>query len=297
MNLVMPLLTAVSPVIIVFYGGTLVLQGEITLGTFAAFFGYVMLVTGPVRMFGMSLSTFTAGAAGTERIYDVLDYEPEIRDEPNENIPEQIHGRLVFKNLTYHHPGASRPTLKDISIDIETGETIAFLGRIGSGKSTILKSVVRLINTPEGQVFIDGHDICEFPIKRLRTVATLVPQDPFLFSETIRVNLTYDDPERPNRPIWNAADAAVMTETIRAFKEGLETAVGERGLTLSGGQKQRSTLARGLIREAPILLMDDCFSSVDTQTEEQILAGLQRFASGKNDTTYFASRIYSPSRR
>lgn len=294
MNLVMPLLTALSPVIVVFYGGTLVLQDQITVGTFAAFFGYLMLVTGPVRMFGMSLSTFTAGAAGTERIYEVLDNEPEIQDEPNEHIPDLIRGRLVFKNLTYHHPGASRPTLKDISITIQSGETIAFLGRIGSGKSTILKSVVRLINTPEGQVFIDDHDIREFPIHKLRTVATLVPQDPFLFSETIRANLTYDEPERPDEPIWNAADAAVISDTIRAFQEGLKTAVGERGLTLSGGQKQRSTLARGLIREAPILLMDDCFSSVDTQTEEQILGGLQRLREGK--TTLLISHRVSTAR-
>ena len=225
----------------------------------------------------------------------MLDNEPEIQDSPNnDDIPEIIRGRLAFKNLTYHHPGASRPTLKDISINIEPGETIAFLGRIGSGKSTILKSVVRLINTPNGQVFIDDHDICEFSIKRLRTVAALVPQDPFLFSETIRANLTYDDPERPDEPIWNAADAAVMSDTIRAFQEGLKTAVGERGLTLSGGQKQRSTLARGLIREAPILLMDDCFSSVDTQTEEQILRGLQRLRQGK--TTLLISHRVSTAR-
>lgn len=294
MNLIMPLLTAVSPVIILFYGGSLVLSGEITLGTFAAFFSYLVMVTGPVRMLGMSLAMFTSAAAGSERLFEVLDNEPEIRDEPNDNIPDQIKGRVEFRNLTYRHPGAARPTIENINIDIQAGETVAFLGRVGSGKSTIFRAAVRLLATPRNSVFIDGHDICDFPIRRLREVATLIPQDPFLFSETIRANLTYDDPDRPDEPIWNAADAAVLAQTIEQFEAGLMTAVGERGITLSGGQKQRSTLARGLIREAPILLMDDCFSSVDTETEERILSGLQRLRAGK--TTLLISHRVSTAR-
>ena len=299
-NLVMPLITSISPVIIMVYGGALVLAGEITVGTFVAFFAYMMMVTMPVRMIGMSLAMFTASAAGAQRIFEVLDHRPEIDDEPNDSIPEGITGRVTFRNLSFSHPDTDALAIDDVNIDIAPGETVAFLGRVGSGKSTLLRSVVRLVNTPRGTVFIDGHDVCDFPIGRLRATATMVPQDPFLFSETLRANLTYDDPTREDEPIWNAADAASLSEAIREFHDGLMTAVGERGITLSGGQKQRSTLARGLIREAPILLMDDCFSSVDTETEERILGGLQRLREGRTtllishrvSTVRHANRIF-----
>jgi len=180
------------------------------------------------------------------------------------------------------------------------GETIAFLGRVGSGKSTLLKSVVRLVDTPTGQVFIDGVDIRDIPLRHLRAIATLVPQDPFLFSSSLRENLTYDNPERGLESINEAADAAGLTDAIAEFTDGMDTIVGERGQTLSGGQKQRATLARGLIRKAPILLLDDCFSSVDTETEEKILSGLSRMRSGlttllishRVSTARHADRIY-----
>ena len=293
-NLVMPLLTSVSPVIILFYGGALVLNGELSVGTFIAFFSYMMMVTMPVRWIGMSLAMFTGSAAGAQRIFEVLDYEVDVKDEPAGDRPEAIAGRVTFTNLTFRHPSATDDVLSDISLDVAPGETVAILGRVGSGKSTLLKSVVRLIDTPQGAVRIDGHDVRSFPRKRLREIATLVPQDPFLFSETLRVNLTYDDPARADERIWEAADAAALTGAISDFKDGLETAVGERGITLSGGQKQRATLARGLIREAPILLLDDCFSAVDTETEERILSGLSRLRVGK--TTLLISHRVSTAR-
>lgn len=293
-NLVMPLLTSISPVIILFYGGALVLEGELSVGTFIAFFSYMMMVTMPVRWIGMSLAMFTGSAAGAQRIFEVLDYEVDVKDEPSEGLPAAIAGRVTFSNLTFRHSLATDPVLTDINLDVASGETIAILGRVGSGKSTLLKSVVRLIDTPQGAVRIDGHDVRTFPLKRLREIATLVPQDPFLFSETLRVNLTYDDPARADERIWEAADAAALTSAIDDFKEGLDTAVGERGITLSGGQKQRATLARGLIREAPILLLDDCFSAVDTETEERILSGLSRLRVGK--TTLLISHRVSTAR-
>ncbi len=293
-NLVMPLLTSVSPVIILFYGGALVLNGELSVGTFIAFFSYMMMVTMPVRWIGMSLAMFTGSAAGAQRIFEVLDYEVDVKDEPSDDLPEAIAGRVTFTNLTFRYSSAKDDVLSDISLDVAPGETVAILGRVGSGKSTLLKSVVRLIDTPQGGVRIDGDDVRSFPLKRLREIATLVPQDPFLFSETLRVNLTYDDPSRADERIWEAADAAALTSAISDFKDGLETAVGERGITLSGGQKQRATLARGLIREAPILLLDDCFSAVDTETEERILSGLSRLRVGK--TTMLISHRVSTAR-
>jgi ATP-binding cassette subfamily B protein len=294
MNIIMPYLTAIAPVITLGYGGSLVLQGEISLGTFAAFFSYLTMITGPVRMLGMSLSTFTSAAASTQRLFEVLDFAPEIKDEPTQDLPESFEGHLELRNLTYTHPGSPEPALLDIDIDVQPGETIAILGRVGSGKSTMLKALVRLINTPKGTVFLDGHDVCDYPLHQLREVITLIPQDPFLFSETLRSNLTYDEPTRADEPIWGASNAASLTEAIRQFPLQLLTIVGERGITLSGGQKQRATLARGLIRRAAVLAMDDCFSSVDTETEEKILSGLQELRKGK--TTVLISHRVSTAR-
>jgi ATP-binding cassette, subfamily B, multidrug efflux pump len=293
-GLIMPIMTTASPVIIIFYGGSLVMNGEITIGTFMAFFSYMMMVVWPVRMIGMSLSMFTAAAAGTQRIFEVLEYEREISDTPAADLPSEIHGHVEFRGLTFSHPGAARPTINDVSIDVAAGETIALLGRVGSGKSTLLKSIVRLVDSPRGSVFIDGHDVCDYQVQQLRRIVTLVPQDPFLFSTTLRENLTYDDPSRDDAQLWDAADAAGLTSAIKDFTEGLGTIVGERGQTLSGGQKQRTTLARGLVRNAPILLLDDCFSAVDTETEERILSGLSRMRSDK--TTLLISHRVSTAR-
>ncbi|MDA0789896.1 MAG: ABC transporter ATP-binding protein [Proteobacteria bacterium] len=294
LGLVMPVLTSASPVIIIFYGGQLVLSGEITIGTFTAFFSYMMMVVWPVRMIGMSLSMFTAAAAGTQRIFEVLDFEQEIKDSPIADLPTRTAGHLAFRNLTFSHPGAARPTIDGVSVDIKAGETIAILGRIGAGKSTLLRAVVRLIDTPRDTVFIDGIDVCDYPVQELRRIATMIPQDPFLFSTTLRENLTYDDPGRDDAELWDAADAAGLASTVHEMTHGLDTIVGERGQTLSGGQKQRATLARGLVRNAPILLLDDCFSAVDTETEDRILSGLARLRNDK--TTVLISHRVSTAR-
>ena len=302
LNLAMPILTTVSPVIIIFYGGALVLQGQITIGTFMAFFSFMMMAVMPIRMIGMSLSMFTAAAAGTERIFEILNYEPEVSDaeSPRQDALATVSGEITFEGLNLRYPEKEMDVLSNINIEVLPGETIAFLGRVGSGKSTLLKSVVRLVDTPTGQVFIDGVDIRDIPLRHLRAIATLVPQDPFLFSSSLRENLTYDDPKRGLESINEAADAAGLTDAIAEFTDGMETIVGERGQTLSGGQKQRATLARGLIRKSPILLLDDCFSSVDTETEEKILSGLSRMRSGlttllishRVSTARHADRIY-----
>jgi ATP-binding cassette subfamily B protein len=168
------------------------------------------------------------------------------------------------------------------------------MGRVGSGKTTLLKQLVRLLDTPPGTVFIDGVDVTDYPLSQLRSQIALVPQDPFLFGEPLKSNLTYDDPNRSLDQIWAAATSADLRETIEAFPEQLETVVGERGVTLSGGQKQRATLARGLIRNAPVLVLDDCFSSVDTGTEEHILSELSRLR--RHQTTILVSHRVSTAR-
>ena len=301
MGVAMGSLTTISPLIILYHGGALVISGELELGDYAAFSTYLMMLSHSVTQIGWSLAMFVGAAAGTERIFQVLDAKPEVADEPRGKTPRDVAGHLEFRGFSYRHPGAPRDTVGRIDIRVNAGETVALLGRVGSGKSTILEAAVRLVDTPPGQVFLDGHDIRDFPMRRLRQLVSLVPQDPFLFSATLRENLTYDDPSREDEAIWDAVEAAGLGRTVREdLNDALNTVVGERGITLSGGQKQRATLARGLIRHAPVLLLDDCFSSVDTQTEEQILSGLERLRSDKTtvlishrvSTARHADRIY-----
>ena len=171
---------------------------------------------------------------------------------------------------------------------------IALLGRVGSGKSTLLRLIVRLLDPPPGTVYLDGRDIRMLPVAQVRSQIAMVPQDPFLFATHIAQNISYDNPERTTEEVWRAAESADLEATIRRFPERLETLVGERGVTLSGGQKQRASLARGLIRETPVLLLDDCFSSVDTETEEFILSRLKELRRGR--TTIMVSHRVSTAR-
>ena len=301
MGVAMGSLTTISPLIILWHGGHLVIAGELELGDYAAFSTYLMMLSHSVTQIGWSLAMFVGAAAGTERIFEVLDAAPEVADTPRPAMPTAVAGHLEFRAFSYQHPGAPRPTVGRIDVRIRAGETVALLGRVGAGKSTILKAAVRLLNTPRGTVFLDGHDVCDFPLRRLRQLVTLVPQDPFLFSASLRENLTYDTPTRADEALWDAVEAAGLGRTVREdLTDALNTVVGERGITLSGGQKQRATLARGLIRHAPVLLLDDCFSSVDTETEENILRGLQRLRADKTtmlishrvSTARHADRIY-----
>ena len=199
-----------------------------------------------------------------------------------------------MRALTLRHEAGREAALKGAHLAIRPGEMIAIMGRIGSGKTTLLKTLTRLFDPPPGTVFIDGVDVRDYPLAQLRAQVALVPQQAFLFGLPLKDNLSYDDPLRPADRIWAAAAAADLKDTIEEFPEGMDTVVGERGVTLSGGQKQRATLARGLIREAPVLILDDCFSSVDTETEERILAELKRSRSGR--TTLIVSHRVSTAR-
>jgi ATP-binding cassette subfamily B protein len=183
------------------------------------------------------------------------------------------------------------PALSDLNFSIQQGESIGIVGRVGSGKSTLLKLCTRLLEVNEGAVELDGVPIDSYALAQLRSQIAQVLQDPFLFGEPLSANISYDDPERALDLIWDAADAAALRETVLTFPEQMSTLVGERGVTLSGGQKQRTTLARGLIRNAPVLILDDCFSAVDTETEEHILSRLKRLRAGK--TTILVSHRVS----
>jgi ATP-binding cassette subfamily B protein len=294
MDAILPSLTAISTIAILGFGTHLVLTGDISIGDLTAFLMLVSMAVQPFRVAGSLVILFQRAAVASDRLFDVFERDPEILDDPNPEVSEIIRGKIEFRNLTFAYGPNSVPVLDQLNLTIERGESISIMGRVGSGKTTLLKQIVRMLDTPTGCVFVDDVDVCEFPLAQLRAQIALVPQDPFLFGEPLRDNLTYDDPGRAIDQIWQAAESADFSETVDAMPEKMQTLVGERGVTLSGGEKQRATLARGLIRHAPLLILDDCFSSVDTETEEHILGELNRLRRGR--TTLLVSHRVSTAR-
>lgn len=294
MHSVMPTLAAASAIAILGYGGYSVLEGSLSIGAFTAFFFYVNMIVQPFRVAGMIISMMQRAAVASRRLFAVFDSEPEISDQASPWAPELIRGNVEFRQLTFTYEDSSQEALRNIKLSIRRGEIVTFMGRIGSGKTTLLKQVVRLLDTPRDSVFIDDFDVCDYPLDRLRSQVAYVPQDTFLFGEPLRSNISYDQPRRKIDQVWLAAEAASLSESIEEMAFKMETVVGERGVTLSGGQKQRATLARGLIRNAPVLILDDCFSSVDTETEEQILSSLATMRANK--TTLLVSHRVSTAR-
>ena len=291
---VMPWMAAFSTIVIIGLGGELVRSGAMTVGTFAAFFAYVGMVLMPVRELGQMVTLWQRGASGTQRLFEILDAEPEVRDMPDPAAPREIRGAIALRDLSYRYPAAPGDALHGLNLEIHPGETVAIMGRIGSGKTTLLNCMVRLLDPPAGTLLIDGVDVRGYPLARLREQVVLVPQDPFLFAELLRHNLSYDDPQRAEEAVWTAVEDVDLAGTVRKLERALDTLVGERGVTLSGGQKQRSALARGLIRNAPVLILDDCLSAVDTSTEEHILDRL--FASRAGRTTLLVTNRVSTAR-
>lgn len=294
----MPSLAAVCALTILGYGGHLVLTGEMTAGALVAFFMYVNMVVQPFRVAGFIVNLVQRAGVASQRLFEVFDLPPEIPDQPQPTPANQvrraIRGAIDIRGLSYRYAPERPLALDEVRLRIGRGEMVAIMGRVGSGKTTLLQLLARLLEPPPGTLRIDGLEVRAYPLAQLRAQVALVPQDPFLFGQPLKANLTYDDPNRSLERIWAAAAAADLKETIAGFPEGLDTIVGERGVTLSGGQKQRAALARGLIRQAPVLALDDCFSSVDTETEERILTGIRRDRAGS--TTLLVSHRVSTAR-
>ena len=290
----MPSLAAICSLTILGYGGSQVLNGSLAIGDFVAFFMFVNMVVAPFRVAGFIVNLFQRAGVASRRLFEVFERPAEITDAPAPQAPTEIAGALRIEHLSYRYPGSAVNAIDDLSLSVAPGETLAIMGRVGSGKTTLLKQIVRLIDPAPSSIFIDRHPVGDYPLTQLRTQVALVPQDPFLFAEPLKSNITYDDPARSLARIWEAATSADLKETISDFPEQLDTLIGERGVTLSGGQKQRATLARGLIRRAPILILDDCFSAVDTETEEHILGELKRLR--QDQTTLLVSHRVSTAR-
>ena len=282
--IVMPLLDViigVSSLIALIYGGYLAITGQITLGRFVAFNQYINMLVWPMLACGDSINMFSQGSASIRRVQEVFAEQPEIFDTEKAVATPKIRGDITLSHLTFIHRGHSEPTLKDISLEIKAGTTLAVIGRTGNGKSTLVNLLLHLYNTKPGMILIDGRDISTIPLKDLREHIAYVPQDNFLFSDTLKSNIAFGAEAEDMDAIIRATRASCIHENIVAFPDGYETIVGERGVTLSGGQKQRSSIARALMKDAPILILDDALSAVDTDTEEQILKNLKKNRQGK----------------
>ncbi|WP_438446432.1 ABC transporter ATP-binding protein [Gorillibacterium sp. sgz5001074] len=264
-------------------GGLLVLKGTISLGDFVAFNTYLSLLMGPIENLGKVVNQIQRGKASEERLLTILNTEPDVVDDESavEGI-DQLEGDLEIRNLTFYYPEAKEPTLRNLNLRVPKGTSLAIVGRVGSGKSTLIHLLVRMYNPPKGTVFIDGHDIHEIPLKTLRGQVGIVPQDPFLFSSTIRDNIGFDPLPHSEDDIVEAAKIAQVYDNILEFPEQFDTTLGERGVSLSGGQRQRVSIARAVIKKPSVLIFDDSLSAVDTVTEDLILQGLH---SVMNDRT------------
>jgi ATP-binding cassette subfamily B protein len=266
---------------VLWFGGSLVISRTISIGQFVQFTLLLGYLVWPMIALGWVINIFQRGMASMGRMHHIMSIEPAIRDADDTADIEAIEGEIEFRDLTFTYNGARDPALKNISLHIDPGQTVAFVGSVGSGKSTLMNLVTRLLDAEPGQVLIDGREIREIPLKVLRTSIGYVPQETFLFSETVAGNIAFGVDSSTSEEIERAANEAGIAEDILEFPEGFETLVGERGITLSGGQKQRTAIARALIRRPRILILDDALSSVDTYTEEKILGHLRRIMRGR----------------
>jgi ATP-binding cassette, subfamily B, multidrug efflux pump len=266
---------------VLWYGGLLVLRNRITIGEFVTFQLFLNKLIWPMIALGWVINMAQRGLASLARIRQVVDFQPAIRDEQPLFDPGAILGDVTFCNLSFAYREGSDAVLSGIDLQVAAGTTVAVVGRTGAGKSTLLSLIPRLIDPPVGTLEVDAIDVRRLPLARLRSGIGMVPQETFLFSETIRENIAFGRPDASLEEVLEAARLAGLGPDLAGFPEGLDTLVGERGITLSGGQKQRVALARALLRDPRILLLDDCLSAVDTQTEEQILSNLRLVFRGR----------------
>ena len=277
--------------LVLIVGGTQAVHGEITLGEFVAFYGYVQLLSGPVRMLGIALGMAQRAVASGARVFEVLDRAPQM------TVPEETpdlppgDGHVELRGVSFAYEGTSEPVLRDVDLDVPAGRTIAIVGGTGSGKSTLVSLLPRLYDPSMGGVLIDGADVSEVRLDSLRSQVGLVSDDPFLFSDTIRNNIAYARFDAPKDAVEDAAQRADIHDFILSLPGGYDTLVGERGVTLSGGQRQRLAIARALVMDPRVLILDDATSSVDATTEAAIKRALAELMEGR--TTFIIGHSLS----
>jgi ATP-binding cassette subfamily B protein len=285
------LLIGLSVVIVVWKAGQLVIEGQLTVGNILEFIVYVAYLTWPVASLGYTVNRFQQSMASWKRIDQVLTEDVKIEDKAytDQEITD-IEGSIEFKNVSFKYPGAEEYALKDVNLTVGAGQNAAIVGRTGSGKTTLIELVPRLFDVTEGEILIDGKNIESIPLQLLRESIGLVPQDTFLFSDTIGENIAFGTNNASKDEIEEAAEKAQVRDNILEFDKKFETILGERGITLSGGQKQRTAIARALIRDPKIIILDDSLSAVDTKTEEAILQHLRKELKGRT-TLMISHRI------
>ncbi len=285
----MVLLIGLSNIIVIYIGGQQYINDEIQIGTIIEFMLYVNILTWPVAVVGWVTSMIQQAEASQVRINEFLNQVPEIQN--YNTAPTLLKGKVNFKDVTFTYDDTNITALKNITFSAEVGETVAFLGKTGSGKSTIIELIARLYETKQGTISLDDQPIETTNLNDIRNQIGFVPQDPFLFSESIGNNIKFGKEKATKEEIIQAAKNAVVHENIIEFPNGYQTILGERGVTLSGGQKQRVSIARAIIKNPKILIFDDCLSAVDTETEERILTNLEQVS--KNKTTFIISHRVS----
>ena len=276
--------------VILGYGGYLVYQGRFNAGQLMEFIGYFGAIIWPIMAVAELIDMTSRGKASLKRISALLDAPQNVADRPSVHSLEHPRGRIEFRDLTFTYPDGEFPALEHVSFTVEPGERIGLVGRTGSGKTTLVDLILRTYNVPDGTVFLDGQDVNDLSIRSVRETCAYVPQDNFLFSDTIENNIAFGSTPSGSQKIRQAAVLADIDGNIRDFQLGYQTVLGERGVTISGGQKQRLSIARALMKDAPILILDDSVSAVDTKTEKIILENLRTTRQGKT-TLLIAHRI------
>jgi ATP-binding cassette subfamily B protein len=271
---IMAFITGLSLTVVLGYGGYLATINIITIGQLSAFIQFIVMLIWPMIAIGYTINLFSMGAASLTRIEEILNEDIEIKDSESVKDIKKTGGFIEIKNLTFSYPQSDFSDLNDINLDIANGKTLGILGRTGSGKSTLVNLLLRLYDSPRNSIFIDGTDILDIPLHTLRKSIGYVPQDSFLFSTTISKNIDFGVRNSPIKNIVDSAKYACVHDNIMEFSQQYDTVIGERGVSLSGGQKQRISIARGLIKDPPILILDDSLSAVDTETENNILSHL-----------------------
>ncbi|MGH9930424.1 MAG: ABC transporter ATP-binding protein [Pyrinomonadaceae bacterium] len=281
MRPLMQFLIGMGFVLIIWAGVPAAIRGEITVGQFTVFNMYLFRLIWPLIALGYVVNLYQRGTASLKRMNAILSVQPSITDSKDVKTQPLIKGEIEFRNLTFRYQPNDEPVLHDIRLTIPAGQTVAFVGRTGSGKSTLVNLISRIVEAPEDTVLIDGVSVRNYSLAQLRSGIGYIPQETFLFSDTLAENIAFGVAEAERPQIERAAEVAGLTEDVAGFPDGFETLVGERGLTLSGGQKQRTAIARAILREPKILILDDALSSVDTYTEEKILGKLRGVMRGR----------------
>ncbi len=270
----MTLLSMISVAVILWYGGRLIVQNQLTVGQLSAFYLYLAMLQGPIRQLGFVINSVARAMASGDRIFEVLDAKPSIRTKPDAVTLDTIEGHVKFENVSLRYPGNSEYALRNVNLEAQPNQRVALIGATGAGKSSITALIPRFYDVTDGRVLVDGHDVRDVNLESLRRQIGIVLQDTFLFSVSIRDNIAYGRQDATEQEVIAAAKAARAHDFILQMSEGYDTVIGERGVSLSGGQKQRIAIARGLLMDPAILILDDATSNVDTETEHAIQMAL-----------------------